>query len=576
MQRKLKNLFVGLGPGYHHQVRTMHSMVKEKCDSSMLFFHIEKNVDSIGDDLRFHYSMGYKDFPKTFDLFKDFIKEKQFDLIGLGFMSHHWDIYVELSKVIRETLPNCKIIAGGVHAWHVSQSDTLKHCDYICAAEGEELYSSLIDHLSTKSDVAPIGIPGLIEKHEGQVHGGKIVHTPVKPYMPMDKVPFPTYGDEKTYSITSIREDKPVLINEDVMVNGHWGFVHIGRGCVFRCTFCINSIHKDPTVRLRSVDRVIAEIKDMLSSCKNIKVLFFEDEIFPVKGNFLKEFCEKYKKEINLPFWVCLYPHMLSEEKLQMLKSAGLIEITMGLQSGSQRIRNEIYDRKDKNEMIIKENAILAKHNVMTYYDLIIRNPWETEKDLNESLDLIHQLKRPFYLKIYTLAYYPKHPITTRALREKMVDPKEVDATIGYLAVSTPHKVLAEEDHDADSFLIWHNKLRKRMLNGLKDEKFYLLMSYHGFWFIPRFALNFLYKRFKKNSKWELYVFSYLLEKLLVVRGYTFTQYLLIAHQRLKQRGIIFVIKKIFSKTKDKLTKSIIPTTSSSSSIIDEVLYKRK
>ena len=50
----------------------------------------------------------------------------------------------------------------------------------------------------------------------------------------------------------------------------HWGFVHIGRGCVFRCTFCINAIHKDPTVRLRSVDRVIAEIKDMLSMHVNI------------------------------------------------------------------------------------------------------------------------------------------------------------------------------------------------------------------------------------------------------------------------------------------------------------------
>ena len=73
--------------------------------------------------------------------------------------------------------------------------------------------------------------------------------------------------------------------------------------------------------------------------------------------------------------------------------------------------------------MILKENKILAKHDVMTYYDLIIRNPWEEEKDLEEALDLIHELQRPFYLKIYTLAYYPKHPITTRALKEKKVDP---------------------------------------------------------------------------------------------------------------------------------------------------------
>ena len=45
---------------------------------------------------------------------------------------------------------------------------------------------------------------------------------------------------------------------------------------------------KIPTVRLRSVDRVIAEIKDMLSACKHIKVLFFEDEIFPVRTSFFK------------------------------------------------------------------------------------------------------------------------------------------------------------------------------------------------------------------------------------------------------------------------------------------------
>ena len=571
MQRKLKNLFVGLGPGYHHQVRIMHSMVKEKCDSSMLFFHIEKNVDSIGDDLRFHYDMGYKDFPKTFDVFRDLIKKNQFDLIGLGFMSHHWDIYVELSKIIRETLPNCKIIAGGVHAWHVSQSDTLEHSDYVCAAEGEELYSQLVDHLSLKPHVSPICIPGLIEKHEG-----KKVHTPVKPYMPIEDIPFPAYGDKKTYSIRSINKDKPILINKDSLLDHHWGFVHIGRGCVFKCTFCINAIHKDPTVRLRSVDKVIAEIKEMLSVCKNIRLLFFEDEIFPVRGNFLKEFCEKYKKHINIPFSVSLYPHMLNEEKIKILKSAGLVEITMGLQSGSQRIRNDIYDRKDRNEIILKEKTLLSKYNVMMYYDIIIRNPWETEKDLDEALDLINQLKRPFYLKIYTLAYYPKHPITIRALREKMVDPKEVDATIGYLAVTTPHKVLAEENYWEDSFVVWHNKLRKRMLSGLKDEKYFLLMAYHGFWFIPKFLLNFLYKRFKKNSKWELYVFSYLLEKLLVVRGYAFTQYLLIIQTRLKQRGFIYVIKKIFSKVVNKLTKTIVTTASDSASVIAEVFYKRK
>ena len=553
MQKKVKNLLIGIGLGYHHQVRIIHTMIKDKCDSSMLFFNIDKGVDSIGDDLRFHYSMGYKDFSKTFNLFRDYIKKNQFDLIGLGFMSHHWDIYVELSKVIRQTLPNCKIIAGGVHAWHISQSDTLEHCNYICAAEGEELYSKLVDHLSAKPDVSPICIPGLIEKHQG-----KIIDTPVKPYMPMDDVPFPTYGDEKTCSISSVNEDKPILLNKDDLVDSQWGFCHIGRGCVFRCTFCINSIHKDPTVRLRSVDRVIAEIKEMLSVCKNVRYIFFMDEIFPVRSSFLTEFCEKYKKHINLPFQITLYPHMLSEEKIKMLKSAGLMEIMLGLQSGSQRIRNNIYKRKDKNEILVKEKTLLAKYNVMTYYDVIIRNPYENKTDLNETLDLINQFKRPYYLKFYTLAYYPKHPLTEMALKDKMIDPKEVDATIGYLAVATPHNISVADHYGEDSLLVvWHNKLRKRMLSGSKYDSYYLLISYHGFWFIPQFILNFLYKRFKKNSTWELHAFSYLMECILVIRNYTLTRYFLIAITRLRQQSLTFVIKKIFRKIKSKFTKSI-------------------
>ena len=113
------------------------------------------------------------------------------------------------------------------------------------------------------------------------------------------------------------------------------------------------------------------------------------------------------------------------------------------------------------------------------------------------------------------------------------------------------------------------------MLSGLKDESYYLLMAYHGFWFIPKFVLNFLYNRFKKNSRWELYVFTYILEKLLVFRGFAITQYALITATRLKQRGIIWVIGKIFSKAKTKITRSIASTSSGSVSVIKEVIYKR-
>ena len=75
MKKKLKNLLIDLGPGYHHQARILHNIVKDKCDSSVLFFDINKEVDRIGDDLRLHSLLEYKNFPKTFDLFRDFLKK---------------------------------------------------------------------------------------------------------------------------------------------------------------------------------------------------------------------------------------------------------------------------------------------------------------------------------------------------------------------------------------------------------------------------------------------------------------------------------------------------------------------
>ena len=153
-----------------------------------------------------------------------------------------------------------------------------------------------------------------------------------------------------------------------------------------------------------------------------------------------------------------------------------------------------------------------------------------------------------------------------------MVDPKEVDATIGYLSVTTPHKFALAEHYWENSFVVWHKKIRKRMLSGSMKEPYYLLIAYHGFWFIPQFVVNFLYRQFKKKRRWELYVFSYLLEKLLVLRNYTLSQYFLITITRFKQKGFVFVIKKIFSKAQSKFfTKSII-----NKSLLDQVLYRSK
>ena len=136
-------------------------------------------------------------------------------------MSHHWDTFVKMTRVIRETLPDCKIIAGNVHAWYVDPIGTLEHCDYVCAAEGEDLYSQLIDALSLGPQNAPLRIPGLVEKFNGE-----IIHTKAseESYMPIDDTPVPTIGGTEVYHSLQEPNQEAFLRQEDPRINAPMEF----------------------------------------------------------------------------------------------------------------------------------------------------------------------------------------------------------------------------------------------------------------------------------------------------------------------------------------------------------------
>ena len=77
---------------------------------------------------------------------------------------------------------------------------------------------------------------------------------------------------------------------------------------------------------------------------------------------------------------------MLNYEKAELLKHAGLKEVSIGIQAGSERIRKNIYGRSGKNSEILDENKILSKLKIMTMYDFITKNPFESEEDYKKIL----------------------------------------------------------------------------------------------------------------------------------------------------------------------------------------------
>lgn len=55
-------------------------------------------------------------------------------------------------------------------------------------------------------------------------------------------------------------------------------------------------------------------------------------------------------------------------------------------------------------------------------YELICDNPYETEDDVRETLDLLLQFPIPFSTMIFSLTFYPNYPITNRAIEDGFID----------------------------------------------------------------------------------------------------------------------------------------------------------
>ena len=159
---------------------------------------------------------------------------------------------------------------------------------------------------------------------------------------------------------------------------------------------------------LAQCENVIAEIKWARENLPRLRFLRFWDEIFPAKKEWVEEFACRYREEVGLPFEIWGHPNHLRAENIKELVAAGLEKIVIGIQSGSPRVRREIYNRRETQEQILAGGEVLAAAGVpVVVYDLILDHPFETAGDLQETLELCLKIPKPFRLQLHGLSLLP-------------------------------------------------------------------------------------------------------------------------------------------------------------------------
>ena len=163
----------------------------------------------------------------------------------------------------------------------------------------------------------------------------------------------------------------------------------------------------DPIFRQRSVDHVINELRELKKDYPKIEYLIFRDEILTVNKKWIKEFSEKYPKEIGIPFYCLMRPEIINAEVIDDLIKAGLYYIGIGIESGNDFIRNKVLNRKMTKEQIIKGLKILSDKKVKFSLYNIIGAPHETLETAMETWALTVQCK-PTFCDAFLLTPYPR------------------------------------------------------------------------------------------------------------------------------------------------------------------------
>lgn len=302
----------------------------------------------------------------------------------------------ELSALLKAKYPDCTVIVGGYHATALPEEQlSVDSIDFVVRGEGERTLLALYEAL--RSGVTDFSnITGLSFRRDGQ-----IVHTPETPLIKdldtLPPFPYDLFVDmlKKTRSRSSY----------------DWGFIMTSRGCPYKCTYCSQRMMTGSTYRYKSPQRIVEEL-DILINRFKAKSIFFLDDNFCFKKARVKEVCDALVKSRlgqKCSFSLQTRADNFYPDVVPMLKEAGFTSVGFGMETGVERLVNQIH----KGETIqchIDAVRLAQKHGMDVALFMIFGFPTETHRDRVETVRLANSLK-PTFIKYNNLMPYPGTPI---------------------------------------------------------------------------------------------------------------------------------------------------------------------
>ncbi len=302
------------------------------------------------------------------------------DIIGITAVTISINNAARLADYIKQKRPESCIVLGGPHASAVPE-ETLNRFhgfDIAVIGEGEETFSELVAKFDDKTNLCKI--QGIAFRDNG-----KIVRSGPRSFIQnLDDLPLPSWdmlpNFPKGYSQSAMRSYRRPTAS-----------LITSRGCYGKCTFCDTACF-GRKVRCHSPDYVIAMMKDLINKYGVKDISFYDDNFtaFPKRITKICELIIDQKLDIT---WSCdaRIDNIRSLEQVKLFKKAGCWQICYGIESGNQRILDEV----KKNITLEKIKRVVGwtdKAGILVKGFFMMGLPLETKETIEDTINFAIEL----------------------------------------------------------------------------------------------------------------------------------------------------------------------------------------
>lgn len=329
------------------------------------------------------------------------IKDLNYEIIGITAHVTQYRYIKWLTTILKEYNKNCIIILGGNLATHASEVVLRNTKVDICVlGEGEVTIKEILKNLNNLKIVKGIWFK----------RGGEIVkNLPQELIKDLDNIDFPSWN---LFPIDIYLKRCRVFWTSVRAMN-----MITQRGCPYNCRFC-SIIFK--TVRYRSVDNVVEEIKVLKNKYK-IEGIFLNDEVATLNRQRMFELCENLEP-LNIK-WSCQgRTDCVDGKLLKKMKKAGCESIGYGVESGSQKVLNNMNKRVfvEQSRRALKETIDAG---IQPIVQMMYGYPGEDRETLKETMDFFKEV--PYFgthISFSIVVPYPGSELYSYAIKRNLIE----------------------------------------------------------------------------------------------------------------------------------------------------------